>query len=355
MRPQIKPALRRVWRDGQTVQIGLDPAHSLVVTGLDAGLRHLVESLSGACSEEDLITAALAEGVSLPRAHRLLRLLDEAGALQDAASAEAVWEGVGPAERERLTPDLAARRLGTSDADGEWLRRRRDAAVCVFGAGRIGASVAALLAAGGLGRVDVSDRTVTRPADLAPAGLCTGDVGRPRAVGAARAAKVAGPSTEVGAGGVGGTTERPDLAVLAPDEEPDRNLADALVRAGVPHLVVRMREGRAILGPFVLPGTSSCVRCHDLHRTARDPRWPDILAQTVGAPSGVPACDVVLATAVAGHAVLHVLAFIDGGRPPSVDATLEMTVPHGTIRRRSWSTHPACGCNWDPEPAPVAA
>jgi hypothetical protein len=59
-----------------------------------------------------------------------------------------------------------------------------------------------------------------------------------------------------------------------------------------------------------------------------------------------PACDVVLATAVASHAALQVLSFLDSGAAPSMDGTLHIRLPDGLVRRRSWSQHPACGCGW---------
>jgi bacteriocin biosynthesis cyclodehydratase domain-containing protein len=352
VRPQIKPALHRIWRDPGTLQVGLDPDHALVVTGLDPALAGLVDSLTGVRTEESLVTQAVAHGGSGQSARRLLRLLAEGGALDDAGcSTDGAEPGLGPAERERLQPDLAARSVAEGSLDGgvACLRRRREARVAVFGAGRVGATIVTLTASSGVARVIVDDQTPAGPGDLAPAGLITADVGTPRGEGAARAAALAAPSAEVMTVRPGRPLERPDLAVIAPDDEPDRRMADAFVRAGLPHLFVRMREGRGILGPFVLPGASSCIRCHDLRRTAQDPRWPNVLAQALAAPRGAGACDVVLATTLASHAVLHVLAYLEGGQPPSVDATLEMDLPFGSVRRRSWSAHPACGCQFDPE------
>ena len=236
------------------------------------------------------------------------------------------------------------------DGGATSLGRRRRTSVAVHGAGRVGATVATLVSAAGVRAVTIVDRTPVQPSDLAPAGLTTADLGRPRAEGACRAAERVAPSTQVGTVRAGELATRPDVAVLAPDDEPDRDLADAFVRAGIPHLVVRMRDGRAILGPFVLPGESSCLRCHDLHRAARDPGWPAVLDHVLAKPGTAPACDATLATAAAAMAVLHLLAYVDGTVPPSVDATLELSLPVGATRRRSWTAHPACGCQWNPEP-----
>jgi hypothetical protein len=103
----------------------------------------------------------------------------------------------------------------------------------------------------------------------------------------------------------------------------------------------------------VLPGRSSCHRCHELHRTDRDPAWPGIAAQLLSGPRHrSAACDTVLATAVAAHTALQVLAYLDGDpAPPAVDGTLEIAQADGSVRRRSWAPHPLCGCQWARRPA----
>jgi hypothetical protein len=149
----------------------------------------------------------------------------------------------------------------------------------------------------------------------------------------------------VGSGG----GPHPDLTVLAPVGALDPQLPAALVRAGAPHLHLGIRELTGIAGPLVIPGRSSCLRCHDLYRTERDPAWPRVAAQlATRGRSEAPAVDVVLATALAAHAALQVLAFLDGTPPETVDGTLEITVPEGTLRRRSWRPHPECECQQDP-------
>jgi len=41
----------------------------------------------------------------------------------------------------------------------------------------------------------------------------------------------------------------------------------------VPHLVVRAEEAIGVVGPLVLPGRWTCLRCVDLSKAARDPAW----------------------------------------------------------------------------------
>jgi hypothetical protein len=347
VRPVLNPALRRLWRDETTLQIGLDPQRALVLRGVDPSAARFVESLDGTRTLPAAIEAAPRIGLDETRARRLLDLLRSGGALADAAADQRPLSLLPPSERDRLAPDLASLSLvhPTGDGGAAVLARRREAAVLVVGGGRIGAGVATLLAASGVAHVTVTDRGVTRAIDANPAGLPADAVGRPRE-DAARAAmrRVAGA---VGAEPPTGRRD-PDVAVLAPVGPLDRELADRLLRRGVAHLVVGIRETVGVVGPLVLPGESSCLRCADLARTDRDPAWPAVAAQlaTAQRPDSVP-CDGVLATLVAAQAALQVLALIDcRNRPPTVDGTLETRLPDGVTRRRSWRPHPACGCRW---------
>jgi hypothetical protein len=224
------------------------------------------------------------------------------------------------------------------------LTRRQGRAVTVHGASRVGSSLVTLLAAAGVGTVTVEDAGAAQPADLSPAGLGPDDVGARRQDAALRAARRIAPSVRshqpVG--------QRPDLVVLAGEAgERDQRLLERLMRAGVPHLLASVRDTTGLVGPLVLPGRSSCRRCHDLHRSDRDPGWPSVAAELSAGRRRGGACDVVLATAVAAHAGLQVLAFLDGDpAPPAVDGTLEIAQADGRVRRRSWSIHPSCGCTW---------
>jgi len=354
MRPVIKPALRRLWRDQTTLQIGLDPERAVVLGGVDHGVARLVETLDGTRETSETLASAAALGVDPPTATRLLDLLTGAGVLDDAAADTGLLYELDAAERDRLRPDLASLSLVHRAADGgvAALARRRAAVVHVHGAGRVGAVLASLLSAAGVGCVAVRDAAPVRPADTAPGGLSVEDVGARRqdAAGWARRRVTREPPHEPPA------ARRPDLVVLTPAYVPDPRLTDRLMRSGVPHLFAAVRETTGVAGPLVLPSRSSCLRCHDLYRRDRDPAWPRIAAQLSSTgPGTVVACDTVLAVTVAAHAALQALTFLAGDRPTTVDGTLEITLPEGRVRRRSWSVHPACGCGWAREPAGAEA
>lgn len=134
----------------------------------------------------------------------------------------------------------------------------------------------------------------------------------------------------------------PAVAIVCPPTiEPDRGLTDALTRAGRPHLVVRCEPGRAVVGPFVVPGRTSCVRCSDRERVRRDPQWPYVLAQLCLAPAAAPGL-IRQWAAVTGAA--QTLAFLRGALPETLGATLELPAEGLDLQVRTWAPDPACGC-----------
>jgi hypothetical protein len=345
-RPVLKAALRRVWRDGTTLQLGVDEDRAVVLSGLDAVAGRFVAALDGTRETAEVLAGCGSLGLDEAAAARLLHLLNEAHALDDAAADTSALRSLGRDDRDRLAPDLASLSLAARLPGGGLaaLSRRRAAAVAVHGAGRVGAIAATLLAAAGVGHLLIEDPLRLSAADLAPGGPDQRDVGRRRDDAAAAAARRCGPAAlNVLPPG----RHQPDLALLTPGQALDGRLVESLVRAGVPHQLASVHETAGTVGPLVLPGRSSCLRCLDLHRSDRDPGWPQVAAHLAASPPpGVIGCDVVLATSVAAHAVLQVLAYLDGETPATVDGTLELRLPDGLVRRRSWTPHPACGCRW---------
>ncbi|MFG3091216.1 TOMM precursor leader peptide-binding protein [Streptomyces antibioticus] len=357
MHPMVKPALRRGWRDLNTVQFGMAPAHALTLGPVDTATGSFLDLLDG--------TRGLAllreEGrrMDLPDGHvdRLVAGLAAAGLLDDA-------RGGGPdadALRERrdvldrLRPDLASLSLTTSEP-GEAMGRlaaRRRARVQVRGAGRVGAVVASLLAGAGVGEVDVRDGGRVDPADVAPGGLPAEAVGERRDEAARRAVRRSAPepAPRRSAGpSAGPGTDGFSLVVLAPRDDvsvhtPDPAAAEPLIASGTPHLFAGVVEATGVVGPLVLPGETGCAGCLHRERTDRDPAWPRLVAQwRSGRRRPARACDLSLATTVAGLAAAHALTFLDGGRPSAADARWEVSLPTLQWHARPLWPHPACSC-----------
>ena len=367
MRPCLKPALRRAWRDRHTLQFGVGRAHAAVVESADAADAAFLNLLDGTREQPAIAAAAAGLGIPGERVGLLLDQLERAGALDDADARRPLLE-LPPAELARLGPDLAALSLAHPEpgrAPALLLNRRR-ARVQVRGAGRVGGAVAAVLAASGVGRVEVVDGGSVLEQDTSPCGLLVADTGRPRAAAARAAVRRAAPGRpDDRTGG----QRVPDLVVIAPRGDAAGLLADPglsreLLHAGVPHLYAGVLETLGTVGPFVLPGRSACGGCLSHHRADEDPAWPVLLAQHCsgrssssarpGGGAGSTACDSALATTVAGLAALHCLMFLDGGSPPSLGGWAEVSMLDGSMRRRPLEAHPDCGCCWSPVPGRTA-
>lgn len=106
-----------------------------------------------------------------------------------------------------------------------------------------------------------------------------------------------------------------------------------------------MLEATGTVGPLVLPGGTACARCLQEELTDREPVRPRLLAQwRSGAPHPLPACDLALATAVAGLAAAHALAFLDGDLPASTGARWEVSLPLLEWRTERLRPRPDCPC-----------
>jgi hypothetical protein len=358
MRPQLNPALRQLWRDEHTLQLGLDPEHAGVLAGLDAAAVQLLARMDGTRTAAQLVHSAGASGADAAATRELIEGLSHRGLLVDAAGGDAAARAIDPDERGRLEPDLAAWSVGAGAVGRRLLAVRRRSRVVVEGAGRLGALLVTLLAAAAVGRLVVTDDGQVRAGDLGPGGHERATVGTGRAASAAQRAALAAPSARVSCSRspVPLDAEPPDLVVVSPDgPAPPPGRCEQLLAAGVPHLLATTFERVAVVGPLVLPGRSPCTTCLDLHRVDRDRQWPVVASQLHGAAASVTgvrtvaACDVVLASLAASLAASAALAYLDApGEPHELAGAMVQVRPPGLLaRRRSWTWHPSCGCSWD--------
>jgi hypothetical protein len=335
--PAATPVLRL---DADVLQVGgADGRAGLRVSPAGTEVSALLRRLDGLRSQRAVRGDAVAGGLPTEVVDDLLTGLRGAGLLHDLAAADLLATDPGPAATARAQVELPAAVPGAG-AGGRW-RARRQSAVIVEGANRVGTPLAAVLAASGVGRVHVRDRGTIRAGDAIVGGAAAADEGRPRSLAAADAVRRASPLTDLRPLPA---EQAPDLVVLCRPWAAVDPLSMAWQRAGTPHLVATVREETGVVGPLVLPGSTSCLRCAETWRRDDDPSWPRLAAQLAAAepaPSG--ATITCLLTALT--AAVQVLALLDGEEEPAtVDATLELRPPTYLPRLRRWSPHPDCGC-----------
>lgn len=331
-RPRVVGGLPVLRRHTGELQIGLDPRHATVVEGLPDRVVAVARRLTGDRTTEELSTDL--DEPDRQALDSLLSTLHDQGLLEDATTSPARLAGEVSASQVRA---LAAGRPPRDHTIG-----RSRFAVAVHGDGRLAVAVGCLLAAAGVGWVHVSAMGTVGPEDLG-AGYVPDDVGVPRLVAARRALRRAEATVRTAAFTA---TRAPDLVVLTDQLVPGPDRVDALMAAGTPHLFVRVRDTAGIVGPLVVPGMTSCLRCADLHRCDRDPSWPQLATQLLDHIQLTDIASTQATAAFAAGQVLDAAAWLrDGGHPP---ATCEMSVEldplAATVRHRAWSAHPQCPC-----------
>ncbi len=337
--PLLPPGTPLVRRAPDALQVGGVDGAGAVLDGTDpAALAALLRGLDGRRTQRTVLAGAAAAGLDPGRVGALLDGLRGTGALLDLDAADLLVSDAGPAAAARTTAELPAARGGSGTS--RW-RARRAASVVVEGATRVGVPLAALLAASGVGRVTVSDDGVATATDAVVGGLTTDDEGRPRGSAAADAVRRASPLTDLRPLPPGVS---PDLVVLSRPWSASDPLVAGLRDAGVSHLVATVRGETGVVGPLVVPGVTSCLRCADLHRRDADPRWPVLAAQLTAGSDG-PSGSTLTCAATALAAAQQVLAYLDGsGSPAALSAVVELRPPDLAPRLRPWPPHRSCGC-----------
>ncbi len=334
-----------VARSDDTVQIGSEAPRWLLLHHPPANAVSILKALNGTRALGDVLDRQRADPLLW---RRLLTRLRDARLLVPAAD----WSFPGMEPGPFLEPerDSLVHRHGIAVAR-RVLQARQDAVVVVRGSGRVATAVATSLAVSGLGHVHQQPDRALRPADLPPFETAAPTAGADRVthhVGSATRADAsllaanlhrAAPNIHVHAPAA---HHRVSLVVLAGDGPPAPSLAAELTGQRIPHLAVRAGLTSATVGPFVLPGRSSCLVCALRQRTDRDGGRP-AFEEGLRLELVVPPARLVCAAAALG--VADALDHLDGITVPStVDGTVEWLLGDRTPRRRSLTVHPDCGC-----------
>ena len=281
----------------------VDAAHVAWLLGLQ-GERDLAQAL-GLGSERGLRPAMM---------RRLLRAGVRSGLVDDASAMPESLRDVPVHLRDLIAPDVtAARHLhGATARARDTIDRRQRAEVAIQGSGPVAEAVALVLTCAGVGNI-AQDRATHSSSK------------RHRRATHQRACHVLCD------------TAHPDAAA-----DPDAMALD------IPHLAVAVTGARAVIGPLVIPGRTSCLRCRDLHLADADDTWPRAAVQWAARRPGPAAAG--LAHLSGAWAALHALAVIDAGsddvQAPAINAALIVTLPDAAAELESRPPHPLCGCLW---------
>jgi hypothetical protein len=304
--PQLAPFAAVIQRATNEIQVGIDPDNALVFRG--PGFGELMDLLNGSRPTSAIQHAGRAAGLTMEQITGAIDALSAAGLLTEQAAAP------------------YSHSLASSN-------------VRLIGAGAAGHQLARLLAASGLGTLYVYDDEPPHRALYPAAGVLASQAEALRSALADTGTTICTLSHWSKP-----ETDRLDLTILACDRpEPDRAITDHLIRTDQPHLLLRCWGNGVSVGPLVIPGQTSCLRCSDLARSDADPAWPAVLGQL--SRTRIDAPPTLLAWA-ASVAAAQSLAFLHGELPESTGSTLELSWPDFVTRLRRWPCHRRCGCDW---------
>lgn len=109
------------------------------------------------------------------------------------------------------------------------------------------------------------------------------------------------------------------------------------LRDDLAHAPIAFEPGSTTIGPLIIPGATPCLSCRDAHERERDPAWPSMHAQLIGATS-MPI--TAAHTAEAAGLIARVLGEADGSK-------LTKSVQIRPDGRRVWreaTFHEECLC-----------
>ncbi|MFL6145202.1 MAG: ThiF family adenylyltransferase [Labedaea sp.] len=329
-RPRVRPGLQVLRRRPGEIQIGLDPRHAAVVSSLPDSVVHAIGRLTGHRTTADLLEALGPDPADQDALCELLGALAARDLVRDATPSRPV-----PG---RLAGEETAA-AGRRDAHPA---QRRELAVAVHGQGRLAVALACLLATAGVGWVHVAATGTVHPEDVGT-GYLGADVGRRRREAARDAVRRVDRTVRTGPFQ---DRNRPGLVLLTDAVVADPEVVEQLVANRVPHLSAHIRDGVGIVGPLVIPGLTSCLRCADLRRAQLDPCWPGIATQLAGRPQ---LADLACTQATAGFAAAQALDALGWSpsahaRPATWNTSVEIDPFSATTHHRCWQPHPACPC-----------
>ncbi len=325
--PVLLPGLDLLERGNGEIQIGLDPAHAVVIAGLADGVVAAIRGLDGKRDIDDILLAQSEH-------HEELREL-----MTELTAYGLVTEAGQPQRHPAPKAETGLWSLRARHHQAALKTRRKHSAVAVQGDGRLAVAVAALLANAGIGHIEIRASGTVTEHDLG-SGYTEAEIGMSRREAVAQVIRRTSPLTS--------TTRlyadrQPELVLLTDAVVPAPEVVDELVQEGISHLPVRVRDGIGIVGPLVVPGRSSCLRCADLFRAGLDNGWPRVASQLAGRVQRPDLGAVQACASLAAAQALRLLSPSDEA-PPTWNATLEIDFFDGAVHHRDWPPHPGCGC-----------
>jgi hypothetical protein len=316
LKPIFAPGINVLWRSKNEVQFGIDPATQVRCDSKIAA--HLIAHCVGTLTIDEIVKSGKRDNLNSAQLHFTLSKLLKVGLL-------------------------------TSESDALTEQKYGLTAIEIQGAGRLGTTVAVLLAQAGFTNVQIHDKELVTLADVTAWGASRVDVG-------ARRDHTALMIIERIQRGVWPKMLRVKnsglkrLVILCPDQvgrtvwfAPD--LTDKLIATDQPHLVAGAGLTHALVSTVLNPMDTACLRCHNARLTDMDPAWPLLSAQLIGRTAqDLSPAQLLLHTATL---VLDIVCQWANESSNSESGFWQIDWPSTERTFSQLRTHSACGCQWN--------
>jgi hypothetical protein len=332
----LSPATQILTRNRFEIQLGLNPDTALM---LPTAFRSLLKKCDGVATVHDVAKFAETLGFNFESTVSTLQLLTERGLMVREVS------NLSSLTKNQNSHLLDAQR--STGADSESIKLRSKARITIFGAGRLGSSIALLLGNSGFSNLRVIDQAVVTNSDLLPWGASRIDVGQRRDyVVQTMLERI--HKGQLKAMRLKETRTKPSLIIYAPDPGADLpwldpQLADYALSNDLPFLVVASSATEALITSIIKPGLTGCIRCYHQHQTDRDAAWPQLIAQLVGR-SIADSTPTVLVLSAAFFSYRQISNWCDFGTAAN-NIWWRMNLA-AEIKEDSNYPHLNCGCFW---------
>ena len=293
---RINPALRRVWRDPQTIQFGYLPGFVI----------------KNPTFEQERMISLLESGITTQQEKELH---NHSGASK--AEAEAFLGRIKPilveSEALYLSEDYVVQRfseivrisLATSKNPAEVIAARNGWEIYVSELSRPGLVLAQALSVSGVGKIFTDDAKKVSKSDTELLGHPAHSIGLNR-TSSAREILRGSSKVELHSKITDPIFERAGFAILFSAEVIDPLLYQPWLTRETPHISIYFHEKGVTVSPVIIPGMTPCLGCSETQKIALDPSWLAIAPQLAANPRDLAdTSSLLFASAVVSRAVLE--------------------------------------------------
>lgn len=339
MDQSLKPILRNptatALRDPRCIQVGIDPSHSLLLTGEVSQIRQFLNLLDGKHEIAELIS-------KFPFAQVALFQLAKRGLLETQLVDHQITASLTPAQNYDLLISQRSHQaaIGKLDFAPRRIQNLANSYIWLANAGPAAALAAIYLAQSQIGRIKLDALAEFKPTDL-PNWLDRN----------AEAADSLVHQLQISSANLKLTQPagmpNPDLVILTDQPWQAPETAAEYLNRGIAHLVIQSKISEVIVGPLVIPGKTSCLNCAEQQLLNIDKSW-SVMRKLIGQHQRDDT-DWLLLNLAVSFAIAQVVSAMGMGdlsRSDLVDTRWRFRLPGPRIESAPQPINMFCSCQW---------